>query len=724
MNKFNLHYALDYEQNAKQIPVQGFLSALSMFLLILFLLSPLSAFAATNSVSEINYSALPGNQVQIRISMDNAATEPGSFTIDNPARIAFDFPNTKIKLPNRSQSIGVGAVRSINAVEAGGRSRIVINLSKLISYNTYVDGNDVVVTLGSSATQKPTLIAETKKINTTKKSSDTKNLKNIDFRRGENGEGRIILELADPKTIVDLKTRGEKITVTVKDSTIPDDLERRLDVIDFGTPVNTIDAINKNGDVQLVIKALGNFEQIAYQTDNLFTIDVKPYVELTAAEKQKNEFAFKGERLSLNFQDIEVRAVLQLIADFTDKNLITSDTVTGNVTLRLKNVPWDQALDIILRSKGLAMIEDGNVISIAPAEEVAARAKIDETIDAQAPLISESIQINYAKAEEIASLLKTKDNSLLSERGSTSVDPRTNKLLLRDTAKNIDAIAALVKELDVAVEQVLIEARIVLATNDFTKELGVRFGTSNIKDTRNPAAGTNSSGKVQVIGGGHDATRSLTTNVLNRETYVYEYPGLYNVNLPATNLAATAGRVGLAFANLPMGTLIDLELSAAQAEGKSETISSPRVITSNQSKALIETGTEIPYQEASASGATTVSFKKAVLKLEVTPQITPDDRVIMELAVNKDNPDFSQVVLGVPPISTQFVETTVLVNNGETIVLGGVYEQTKSEKENRIPFFADLPLVGVLFRDKFEQNDKSELLIFVTPKIIKDAMKY
>jgi len=386
----------------------------------------------------------------------------------------------------------------------------------------------------------------------------------------------------------------------------------------------------------------------------------------------------------------------------------------------LKNVPWDQALDIILRSKGLAMVKDGNVISVAPATEIAARSKLDQTIEAQAPLISDSVQINYAKASDFINLLKTKDNSLLSERGSVSVDERTNKLLIRDTVKNTDAIIALVQELDIPVRQVLIEARIVLATNDFSKELGVRFGVNDTKDTRN-ALGV---GNVNSVGGGHfDGVSSYNFNQMNNETVEYQYPNVYNVNLPATNLAATAGKLGLAFASLPLGTLIDLELSAAQAEGKSETISSPRVITSDQSKAIIETGTEIPYQEASSSGATSVSFKKAVLKLEVTPQITPDDRVIMDLKVNKDNPDFANVVLGTPPINTQSVETNVLVDNGETIVLGGVYEQTKSKQINRIPFFGDLPIIGFLFRDHFEQNDKSELLIFVTPKLVKESAK-
>lgn len=703
MNKFKLHTTLS--------PKQLLLISMSMLLVILLSLNPISAYAVTNTVSEINYSALPGDQVQIRISMDNAAVEPGSFTIDSPARIAFDFPDTKINLPSRSQNIGIGSVRSISAVEAGGRSRVVINLSKLTSYNTFVDGNDVVVTLGASATKPPIATStnnKNKKVTSAVKSSNvqnTNNIKNIDFRRGENGEGRIILELSDPKTIVDLKTRGEKITVLVKDSAIPDDLERRLDVIDFGTPVSTIDAINKAGDVNLIIKAIGDFEQIAYQTDNLFTIDVKPLAILSAAEKQKNEFAFKGERLSLNFQNIEVRAVLQLIADFTDKNLITSDTVTGNVTLRLKNVPWDQALDIILRSKGLAMIEDGNVISIAPAEEVAARSKIDETIDAQAPLTNETIQVNYAKAEELASLLNTKDNSLLSERGSATVDPRTNKLLIRDTAKNIDAIVTLVKELDVAIDQVLIEARVVLALNTFSKELGVRFGVTQSSFTSDSTTGiSNTAVNADIAGRGG----------------VPEPDSRYNVNLPA--ISSTAGTIGLAIAKLPFGTLLDLELSAAQAEGTSETVSSPRIITANQHEAVIETGTEIPYQEASSSGAATVSFKKAVLSLKVTPQITPDDRIIMDLKIDKDQADFGNQVLGVPPIKTQSIETQVLVDNGETVVLGGVYEQTKSSSTNRVPFFSDLPLIGILFRSNTQQNDKSELLIFVTPKLLKDKI--
>lgn len=677
-------------------------------LLCLFVIAtvPKLVFAEENAITEISYSSLPGDQVQVKISMESLAQEPGSFTIDSPARIALDFPNTKIKLPSRSQNIGIGVARSIKTVEAGGRTRVVLNLSRLVTYQTEVNGNDVIITLGGS--HKLATVKKVKQSNSASLGSKGPNVQNIDFRRGENGEGRVILELNDPNTPVDLKTRGEQITLTVTNSSISSELERRLDVIDFGTPVKTIDAFNQNGNVKIVITGLGDFEQLAYQADNSFTVDVKPIAKETAAEKEKKKFAFKGERLSLNFQSIEVRAVLQLIADFTDLNLITSDTVKGDVTLRLKNVPWDQALDIILRSKGLAMVKDGNVVSVAPAEEVAARAKLDQTIEAQAPLISESIQINYAKASDFTKLLKTKDNSLLSERGSVSVDQRTNKLLVRDTVKNVDAITALVQELDIPVRQVLIESRIVLATNEFSKELGVRFGVTHSRFQNNDTLGISNTG---------------TNADITKQGGIPVAGSRYNVDLPASTIGG-ASSIGLALARLPFGTLIDLELSAAQTEGRSETISSPRVITSDQSKAVIETGSEIPYAEASSSGAATISFKKAVLSLEVTPQITPDDRVIMDLVVSKDNADFARAQPGgPPPINTQSVETNVLVDNGETIVLGGVYEQTKANSVSRVPFFGDLPVIGWLFRTQFEQNNKSELLIFVTPKLLKNDAK-
>ncbi len=677
-------------------------------ILVLCLL-PVTA-ALSNSLKDVSFATLPGDRVQIKLSLQEPADEPTSFTIDNPARIAFDFADTSINLPRKSQDIGIGVARSINAVEAGGRTRVVINLAKLVSYTTAVSGNDVIITLNDdtagsfSAAVKPsaTKVAAT---------GAAVNILNLDFRRGTKGEGRVELTLADPNTAVDMTKRGKQVIVTLKNSALAEDMERRLDVIDFATPVQTVDAFNHGNDVRLIISAISDFDHIAYQADERLTIDLKPIVKKVETEKQRAKFGYTGERLSLNFQNIEVRAVLQLIADFTGINMVTSDTVSGNLTLRLKNVPWDQALDIVLKTKGLAKRTSGNVMLIAPTEEITAREKLELEASKQivelTPLISETIQVNYAKATDLATLIQSKDNSFMSARGSVTIDQRTNKLLVQDTTDNIDVIIALVEELDIPVRQVLIESRVVLATNQFTRELGVKFGISS--ETTSGSRDIATSGSLEAA------------NIFTQFGIEPQLPDRLNVNLPA--VSSTAGSIGLAIAKLPFGTLLDLELSAAQAEGKSETISSPKVITADQQEAVIESGQEIPYQEASSSGATTVSFKKAVLSLKVTPQITPDDRIVMDLMVSKDAPDFGNLVLGVPPINTNNVETQVLVDNGETIVLGGVYEQTKTKSIDRVPFFGDLPLVGVLFRSKTETNDKQELLIFVTPKLLKEEIQ-
>ena len=673
------------------------------------LLLILPAVPWANTLEDIQFTTLPGERVQIRLKLAEAAPEPSTFTIDNPARIALDLPNTKLGLKQRYKDIDVGVARRITAVEAGGRTRVVVNLARLIGYETRVQGNEIVLTLtdksarggftavAAKATQAPTLSA-----------ADV-NVADIDFRRGLKGEGRVVISLVDPNTPVDMRKRGKQLIVTLKSSKLPEKLERRLDVTDFATPVRTVDAFNHGNDARLVISAATDFDHIAYQANEKLTIDVKPKPkkdELVGKEKRK--FPYTGERLSLNFQNIDVRAVLQLIADFTGLNMVVSDSVSGNLTLRLKNVPWDQALDIILKTKGLAKRVSGNVMLIAPAEEIAAQEKLELEAAKQvvelAPLVNETIQVNYAKAEDLASLIKSgSEQGLLSSRGSITVDQRTNKLLVTDTADHIDEIIALVKELDVPIRQVLIESRVVLAGTTFSKELGVKFGIST---TRAANGQITTSGSLNAA----DSFNQFgTTPQLDQRL---------NVNLPATS--PTAGRIGLAIARLPFGTLLDLELSAAQAEGKSETISSPRVITANQQEATIETGTEIPYQQAASSGATSVSFKKAVLSLKVTPQITPDERIIMDLEVTKDRPDFSREVLGVPPIDTNRVTSQVLVDNGETIVLGGVYEQTKSQNINRIPFFGDLPLVGGLFRNRSEEDARSELLIFISPKLLKE----
>jgi type IV pilus assembly protein PilQ len=660
-----------------------------------------------NVLKDISYATLPGDRIQIKLSLDEPVGEPSSFTIDNPARIALDFPNTRVELPSRTQDIGIGVARSVTAVQAGNRTRVVINLARLVGYQTSVSGNEVIITL-SDQTSDTFAASEAATVKTSTSSAGNVNILNLDFHRGPKGEGRVELTLADPNTPVDLKKRGQQIIVTLKNSALSEDLERRLDVIDFATPVKTIDAFNHGNDVRLIITAVSpKFEHIAYQANEKLTIDVKPVVKTEEEARKRRKFEYTGEKLSLNFQNIEVRAVLQLLADFTGLNMVVSDTVSGNLTLRLKNVPWDQALDIVLKTKGLAKRVSGNVMLIAPTEEIAAREKLEleasKQVDELAPLINETIQVNYAKATDIANLIKSKDASLLSPRGSVNVDVRTNKLLVQDTADNIDAMIALVKELDVPIRQVLIESRIVLASNTFSRELGVKFGVS-----------------TETTSGSRSITTSGSLNSADAYNISGTVPALndrLNVDLGVAN---AAGRIGLAIAKLPFGTLLDLELSAAQAEGKSETISSPRVITADQQEAIIESGQEIPYQQASSSGATSVSFKKAVLSLKVTPQITPDDRIILDLQVNKDSPDFSNLVLGVPPINTQNVQTQVLVDNGETVVLGGVYEQSKTHNINRIPFFGDLPMVGVLFRNKVVTNDKSELLIFVTPKLLKD----
>ena len=682
------------------------LSSMLTGILVLCLLPITAAFS--NALQDVSFATLPGDRVQIKLRMQEPASEPASFTIDNPARIALDFPATTVNLPRKSQEIGIGVARSVNAVEAGGRTRVVINLAKLVGYTTAVSGNDVIITLNDSSAGAFATATEKPATTTTAQTAAGVNILNLDFRRGSKGEGRVEMTLADPNTAVDMVKRGKQVIVTLKNSALSEDLERRLDVIDFATPVQTVDAFNHGNDVRMIISAITDFDHIAYQADEKLTIDVKPIIKKEEPETARRKFGYTGERLSLNFQNIEVRAVLQLIADFTGINMVTSDTVSGNLTLRLKNVPWDQALDIVLKTKGLAKRESGNVMLIAPTEEIAAREKLELEASKQivelAPLINETIQVNYAKATDIAALIQSKEKSFLSARGSINIDQRTNKLLVQEAAENVDLIIALVEELDIPIRQVLIESRIVLAGTQFTRELGVKFGVSS-----------------ETLSGSRSVATAGSLNAADSFNQFGSTPQLderLNVNLPA--ISPTAGSIGLAIAKLPFGTLLDLELSAAQAEGKSETVSSPKVITADQQEAIIESGQEIPYQEASSSGATSVSFKKAVLSLKVTPQITPDDRIVMDLTVNKDSPDFANLVQGVPPINTQNVETQVLVDNGETVVLGGVYEQTKTKSINRVPFFGDLPLVGGLFRNKTETNDKSELLIFVTPKLLKE----
>ncbi len=655
------------------------------------------------SLDAVTFAKMPGDRVQIKLELSEPVAEPLSFAIDSPARVALDFPDVTLNLPRKTQTIGVGMARSVAAVEASGRTRVVLNLIKLVPYQLRVEGSAVYVTLDSPGA------AGTAAFRTEMETAggDQRRLENVDFRRGPASEGRIIVTMSDPSTVVDTREEGSRVVVDFLNTSLPDRLERRLDVIDFATPAQTVDTFAQGDDTRMVINTQGLYELLAYQSDELFTIEVKPLTKQEEEALKKERYT--GERLSLNFQNIEVRAVLQLIADFTGKNLVASDTVSGNLTLRLKNVPWDQALDIILRAKGLAKREQGNVIMVAPSEEIAAREKLEleaqKQITELAPLTTEFVQVNYAKASEIAKLLKAEENSLLSERGNVSVDERTNTLLVRDTADNLVGVRKLVTQLDIPVRQVLIESRIVVADDNFNRDLGVRFGISR----------TERNNETYTLGGGNpgdtefgDGTVAFFTD--NRENLIVDLP-----------LADPSGAVKFAIIDIP-DFLLQLELQALQTEGRGEVLANPRVVTSNQKEAIIEQGTEIPFQEASSSGATSTSFKPAVLSLRVTPQITPDDRIIMDLAVNQDT--VGQEFNGIPSVDTRALTTQVLVDNGDTVVLGGIFEQTKRSDIEKVPFFGDLPYFGFLFKQESLRDEKTELLIFVTPKIVKDTLSF
>jgi type IV pilus assembly protein PilQ len=661
--------------------------------------------AETLTLDKVTYASLPGERVQLRLTLSGAAHEPLSFAIDDPARIALDFPGVAVNLPRKSQPIGVGMARSVTAVEAGGRTRVVLNLVKLVPYTMQVQGNEVLLTLENEATGGTQPFAGT--TSTAASPAGGLALENVDFRRGKRGEGRVIVTLSDPSIVIDTREEGGKIIVEFLNTKLPSRLQRKLDVVDFATPVTLIDTYAQGDNVRMEVSPTGRYEHLAYQSDDLFTLEVKPVTEVLEEAKKKKKEGYTGERLSLNFQNIEVRAVLQLLADFTGLNLVASDTVTGNVTLRLKNVPWDQALDIILKARGLGMRQVGNVIMVAPTEEIAAREKLEleanKQIEELAPLQTEFIQVNYAKAGELAGLLKAKENSLMSARGSVSIDARTNTLLVRDTTENLAAIRRMVSTLDIPVRQVLIESRIVIADDKFSRDLGVRWGYN-----RTSSANSISDGATYEATGTLTSLRSGIGSGSPANDFVVDLP----VADPTAALGVAVGKIG--------SWMLQAELSVLQQEGRGEVISNPRVITANQKEAVIEQGTEIPYQEASSSGATSTSFKKAVLSLRVTPQITPDDRVIMDLEVNKDS--VGATFGGVPSVDTRSVSTQVLVDNGETVVLGGIYESNKRQDVERVPLFSDIPVLGWAFRRTETQDDKEELLIFITPRLLKESL--
>ena len=702
-------------------------------LLVMFT-GPAASAQEGNRLQDIQVQSLPGERIELRLIMSETAPEPLAFTIENPARIALDLPDTSLGLSQRRRDVNQGPLDTILTAEANGRTRVVLNLDLMVPYETRQSGNTVFVTLGDgddydagstqfassppSAGSAPSYAAPRGRAIT-----------NVDFRRTRDGGGRVIVNLTDPSTPVDIRQEGARVVAIFKDTALPAELMRRLDVMDFATPVSTVDTLKTNMDTRIVISAEGKYDQLAYQSDNEFSIEINPVEdEIEEASSPYSETKeYEGQRLTLNFQDIETRAVLQLLAETSGRNIVVSDTVQGNVTLRLRNVPWDQALDIVMTTKGLDMRQNGNVIIVAPAEEIAAREAADlearNAISELEPMYSEFLQVNYAKAADLAALIQAEGggNNMLSERGSIAVDERTNTLLVYDTANRLEDIRRMVRTLDVPIKQVLIESRIVVVNDDFSRDLGVRLGVTAYNES-----GTNDGG--QVISGTGPGTDTMVNSMIDNlnntgQITPVQLPVLtdrYNVNVPITE---AAGRFSLAV--LERDYLVDLELTALEAEGRGEIVSTPRVITANQKEARIEQGVEIPYQQSASSGATTVQFKKAVLSLEVTPQITPDNNIIMDLRVHKDNVGdiISTGGIGgtVPSIDTRAVETQVLVENGQTVVLGGIYETERRETISKVPFLGDIPAVGVLFRSKQLQNDKTELLIFVTPRILEEG---
>jgi len=642
--------------------------------------------ALQNSITGVTASNAGNGTIVLKVDLAQPLTSsPNAFSINTPPRVAYDFTNTINSLGKSTQEINEGDLRSVNFVQAGTRTRLVINLNQMNAYESKVENSSLIITLKKKI-NLDSEVATTSKFSTSKAGSQTHALRDVDFRRGKNGEGRVQVDLSDASTGIDIKQQGSKLIVDYVKTSLPHNLQRKLDVSDFGTPVQQVDTYTKGDNVQMLIEPKGLWEYSAYQTDNRFIIEVKPVIEDPNKLVKSNQLGYAGEKLTLDFQNIAVREALNVIADFTNLNVVISDTVTGNLTLRLKDVPWDQALDIILQSRGLDMRKNGNVIQVAPREELAAKEKIDLTARQEIleleTLRTETFQLNYIKAEAFKKIFTDEKQRILSKRGSAVLDERTNIVFVQDTPSKLDEIRKIIAKIDVPVRQVMIEARVVEATDGFSRSLGT---TSTFTPQRGGALSA-----PQVTAG---VTAPVANPVGNLTTLLF-------------NRAGTQ--------------VLSLQLQALETDSKGKIISSPRVVTADNSDALIETGTEIPYLQASSSGATNVAFKKAVLSLIVKPQITPDDNVIMDLKVNKDS--VGQLFLGIPSINTNKVNTQVLVENGGTVVIGGVYAQVEADDVNKVPVLGDIPVIGYLFKNRVKTDKKSELLVFITPKIMKDTL--
>lgn len=669
--------------------------------------NPEAAQISRNSIEGVDYSTLQSGKILITLKLKHALKNlPAGFTVNNPPRIALDLPDTANALGKSSIDVGEGVLRNLNIVQAGSRTRLVINLAKPAGYETRIAGNTLLITLqGAEATGVTSNMSA--KFAETLPGTQKHALQDIDFRRGKGGEGRVVVDLSDTNTGIDIRTEGKTIIVEFINATLPRNLERKLDVVDFGTPVQTITTFGHGNNTRMVIEPKGLWEHSAYQTDRQFILDIKPIIEDSSKLVQGTKTGYSGEKLSLDFQNIDTRTLLAVLADFAEMNVVISDSVRSSTTLRLKDVPWDQALDITLKQSGLSMRKSGNVIMIAPSEELATKEKLEleakQQISELEPVRTESFQMKYQKAADVQKILGDKTQQILSKRGSVVLDPRTNTLFVQDTPSKLEEIRKLINQIDVAVKQVMIESRIVEATDTFSKKLGARLG---IQDRRDVGTGS----KIGVSGNLTDSSALALGAV--------PAGGVGNLNLSLP--VAGGGAFALTLLNKATGNLINLEISALQSDGRGKIISNPRVITTDQMEATIESGVEIPYLQASSSGATSVAFKKAVLSLKVKPQITPDDNIIMDLKVNKDSRG-TDTIAG-PAIDTKQISTQVLVENGGTVIIGGIYEQTIREDVSKVPLLGDIPVLGVLFKNKSNVDDKRELLIFVTPRIVKESL--
>lgn len=682
----------------------------------------LASFAASaaSSITAVDISNVSADKQIIRLSFAGGVPVPTSFSVNTPPRVAFDFADTSNAAGKSSIQVNGAALRLISLAEGSGRTRVVLNLQKQAAYQTKTEGNDFFITVdGTSsavtAQARNTHFPESKPAEASSKVKRD-SIDNIDFRRGKDGEGKVVIDLSSPNVGIDIRQQGKNLLIDFNKAALPKKLERRMDVSDFGTPIQKVDSYSQGETTKMIIEPKGNWEYSAYQTENRFIVEVRE------VNDERNKLAgikpaFKGEKLSLNFQNVEIRTVLQVIAEFTGLNIITSDTVTGNLTLRLKDVPWDQALDMILQAKGLDQRKNGSVLWVAPREELASKEKQElearKQIDELEPTRTESFQLRYQKAEDLKKMLTDDKQQMLSKRGSIVIDARTNTLFVQDISAKLEQVRSVIGKIDVAVRQVQIEARIVEANDGFSRELGVKLGWGSKGHIGNTDLGLGSTltdaGKgINVLPAG---TTTTTTNpVLSLGN---------NVNMPAIGSGVGApGTFALIAANA--NWLLGLEISALAADNKGKIVSSPRLVTADQVEASIESGEEIPYQESSQNGATTVSFKKATLSLKVTPQITPDGNVIMKLNVTKDSR--GAVTAGIPSINTKQINTTVLVENGGTVVIGGIYTMEAGSDVTKVPLLGDIPYLGHLFKNTLEKDIRRELLIFISPKVIQSDL--